>query len=396
MGNMKKVKALILGTDNNSYSVAKSYNEAFGDRALTVGSGLLAPYRSTKLSDLVYEKGFSSHDDQFVSMLNEACKKYPDTSFVIFAPNEVYLNILSKNLDKFDFEFKTAYPLGEIYEKYFLKSKFYQYLDTIGVKYPKTQIIDMNNIDDLDIDGELFMKADDFPALYNLDFDLKQKGYQVPDNKEAKRILREIYKAGYKSDMIVQQYINGGDGSEYSLNGYRAHDGKTSMVLARNIISDNRALSVGNHIVQVDSNIKEMYDLASYITEKLGYVGLFNFDFKMDSKTGEIFVLEMNQRQGRTFYYANLAGVNLIELCINDMMYNESSIVKPSKKFRLMTLSEKCLEKQIQPSLLKEFNDPERIKNSANPLLNDVDKSITRNIRIKEQIKNLEKEIFGN
>ena len=57
------------------------------------------------------------------------------------------------------------------------------------------------------------------------------------NKNETLAILEEIYKSNYTGSIIVQDYIHGGQGTEYSLNGYRAHDGKVSMVLARNLLS---------------------------------------------------------------------------------------------------------------------------------------------------------------
>lgn len=98
---------------------------------------------------------------------------------------------------------------------------------------------------------------------------------------------------------------------------------------------------VGNHLVQVDSDEDDMYDLAEKIVTSLDYHGLFNLDFKKDSKTGEIFVLEMNIRQGRTFYYSTLAGVNLIELAINDLIFGKTEAKKTQRPFRLQAISAK-------------------------------------------------------
>lgn len=391
---MKKFKALILGTDHNSYAVARAYMEAFDDKAIVVGSGVLLPFYHSKIADIYTKSGFSRDDYIFVDFLEEVTGKYPDTSFVFFAPTEAYIDILVRNLDKLDFDYKCPYPKKELSQKLILKSNFYDFLEKIKVPYPKTQMINKDNIDSLDLDGDLFMKADQYEDFVLLDFDDKQKGYKVSSKEEAKDFLRKIYQAGYKGNMIVQDYINGEDGFEYSINGYRAHDGKISMVLARNIVSDKREMWVGNHIVQVDSFDERMYSLAEKITEELDYHGLFNFDFKVDEKTGEIFALEMNIRQGRTFYYAILGGINLIEIAIRDLVFKDSLEARGKNKFRLMTLTESTLEDNINPGLKDEFTDPKRKENSANPIIYDKDKSFTRKLRIKENINRLEKEIF--
>lgn len=393
---MKKFKALILGTDHNSYAVARSYMEAFDDKAVVVGSAVLLPFYNSEIADVYTRKSFSSDDEIFVEFLNEVADSYPDTRFVLFAPTEAYIDILVRNLEKLDFDYRCPYPDKEVSEKLICKSNFYDLLEKIGLAYPKTQMINKDTIEDLSLDGDLFMKADQYGDFVLLDFPEKQKGYKLTSKKEAKEILKKIYAAGYDGDMIVQTYINGEDGFEYSINGYRAHDGKVSMVLARNIVSDKREMWVGNHIVQVDCHDERIYELAQKIVDQIDYKGLFNLDFKIDEKTGEIYALEMNIRQGRTFYYAILGGVNLIEIAIKDMVFEESVEKRGQNKFRLMTLREKTLEEHVSPELLDEFTEAARVKNSANPIIFDRDKSIKRKLRIKENIKKLEKEIFKN
>jgi D-aspartate ligase len=393
---MKNFKALILGTDHNSYSVARSYMEAFDDRAVVVGSAVLLPFYHSKIADVYTKESFSRDDQVFVEFLNEVASSYEDTTFVFFAPTEAYIDILVRNLENLDFDFRCPYPEKDVSEKLIWKSNFYEFLEKIGVAYPKTQMISRDNIDDLTLDGDLFMKADQYEDFVLLDFPEKQKGYKVGSNQEAKAMLQKIYQSPYEGSMIVQTYINGEDGFEYSINGYRSHDGKVSMVLARNIVSDKREMWVGNHIVQVDCQDTRIYDLAQKIVDRLDYHGLFNFDFKIDEKTGVIYALEMNIRQGRTFYYAILGGVNLIEIAIRDMVLKESVEKRGTNKFRLMTLTEKTLEANVNPSLLGEFTDKERVKNSANPIIFDGDKSLTRSLRVKDNIKKLEKEIFKN
>lgn len=392
---MKKYNTLILGTDNNSYSVARSFNEAFNRKSIVAGSAVLVPFYNSKIAEVYTRENFSTDDDVFVSLLNEIGEKYSDRTLVFFVPTEAYLDILVRNLDRLEFDYRLPYPNREISEKLIHKSNFYSFLDSISVSYPKTEMINEKNLDKLSLDGDLFLKADDYESFVLLDFKEKQKGYKVSGKDQAKEILKTIFDAGYKGEMIVQQYINGGDGSEYSLNGYRSKDGKISMVLARNLLSDKREMWVGNHIVQVDCDDERMYDLAREITDKIDYHGLFNLDFKVDSKSGEIFVLEMNIRQGRTFYYSILGGVNLIEIAIRDQVLDESVEKIGSQKFRLTTLSPKAIAKHIDKSLEKEFYKEERIANSENPIKNLEDDGFMRHIKINEIIKKLERETFG-
>ena len=204
---------------------------------------------------------------------------------------------------------------------------------------------------------------------------------------ETLAILDEIYKSNYTGSIIVQDYIHGGQGTEYSLNGYRSHDGKVSMVLARNLLSDMRPMWVGNHLVQVDHYDDEMFNIAEKITSSLDYKGLFNFDFKKDAKTGKIYTLEMNIRQGRTFYYATLGGVNLMKIALDDMVLGKSVSERTKRAFMLTAIDKEVCKKHIDAELLDEFMKKERQDNTAIHIVNEMDAAPERVERVMNALK---------
>ena len=207
-------------------------------------------------------------------------------------------------------------------------------------------------------------------------------------------IRDSIYDSDYQGHVIVQEFIHGGQGSEYSLNGYRAKDGSISMVLARNLLSDMRPMWVGNHLVQVDHDEKAMYDLAEEIVTNLSYEGLFNLDFKKDSRSGKIYILEMNIRQGRTFYYSTLGGVNLIKIATDDLILGKSVSERTKRPFMLTAINKDVARSHVDPALLEEFDKKERNENSAIHIINNADDGFMRSLKVKEALKRQEKELF--
>ena len=386
--------AIILGTDHNSYSVARSFNEAFDKKPIVAGSAVLVPFYKSKIADIYTEKNFSSDDEVFVQTLNKIAKARPEEDFIFFAPTEHYVDLLVRNAKDFDFSFHIPYPDPEEAAKLLMKSEFYKILDKIGVPYPRTFLADRENYKDLDLDGELFLKADEYDDFIGSDIRIKQKGYHVKDRTEAIRILENIYDSDYQGHIIVQEFIYGGQGTEYSLNGYRSKDGKVSMVLARNLLSDMRPMWVGNHLVQVDHDDREMYAIAEKIVASLDYQGLFNFDFKKDAKSGKVYTLEMNIRQGRTFYYSTLAGVNLIKIATEDMILGKSVSERTKRPFMLTAINKNVARDHVDPSLLEEFDDKKRNANSAIHIINCVDDGIMRNLRVKDALRRQEKDLY--
>ncbi len=386
--------AIILGTDHNSYSVARSFYEAFGKKPIVAGSAVLVPFYKSKIADIYTEKNFSSDDEVFVKTLNDLVEKRPEDDFIFFAPTEHYVDLLVRNAKDFDFSYHIPYPDPEWAEKLLKKSEFYKILEDIGVSYPKTFIADRQNYKNLDLDGEIFLKADEYDDFIASDIKIKQKGYHVKDRAEAIEILENIYDSNYQGHVIAQDFIYGGQGTEYSLNGYRSKDGKVSMVLARNLLSDMRPMWVGNHLVQVDHEDKEMYEIAEKIVNHLSYEGLFNLDFKKDSKSGRVYTLEMNIRQGRTFYYSTLAGVNLIKIATEDMILGKSVTERTKKPFMLTAINKNVARDHVDPSLLDEFDDEKRNENSAIHIINKEDDGIMRTMRVKDALRRQEKELY--
>ena len=386
--------AIILGTDHNSYSVARSFNEAFDKKPIVAGSAVLVPFYKSKIADIYTEKNFSSDDGVFVQTLNKIAKARPEEDFIFFAPTESYVDLLVRNAKDFDFSFHIPYPEKDMAEKLLMKSEFYKILEEIGLSYPRTFLADRENFKDLNLDGELFLKADEYDDFIGSDIKIKQKGYHVKDKAEAIRILENIYDSDYQGHIIVQEFIYGGQGTEYSLNGYRSKDGKVSMVLARNLLSDMRPMWVGNHLVQVDHDDSQMYAIAEKIVASLDYQGLFNFDFKKDAKSGKVYTLEMNIRQGRTFYYSTLAGVNLIKIATEDMILGKSVSERTKRPFMLTAINKNVARDHVDPSLLEEFDDKKRNENSAIHIINSVDDGIMRNLRVKDALKRQEKDLY--
>lgn len=386
--------AIILGTDHNSYSVARSFYEAFGKKPIVAGSAVLVPFYKSKIAEIYTEKNFSSDDEVFVKTLNGLVEKRPEDDFIFFAPTEHYVNLLVRNAKNFDFSYHIPYPEPEWAEKLLKKSEFYKILEDIGVPYPKTFIADRENYKNLDLDGEIFLKADEYDDFIASDIKIKQKGYHVRDKAEAIEILENIYDSNYQGHVIAQDFIYGGQGTEYSLNGYRSKDGKVSMVLARNLLSDMRPMWVGNHLVQVDHEDREMYEIAEKIVNHLSYEGLFNLDFKKDSKSGRVYTLEMNIRQGRTFYYSTLAGVNLIKIATEDMILGKSVTERTKKPFMLTAINKNVARDHVDPSLLDEFDDEKRNENSAIHIINKEDDGIMRTMRVKDALRRQEKELY--
>ncbi|MDO4594103.1 MAG: ATP-grasp domain-containing protein [Tissierellia bacterium] len=392
---MKEFLPIILGTDHNSYTVARIIHETYGIKSAVVGSAILVPFYKSKIADFYIQQGFSTNDKIFVETLNEVYKKNSDyDNYIVFVPTEEYLNTLYRNCDSLDFDLIIPYPNRKLASTIMIKENAYRLLEQLSVKYPKTQIVNRDNYSNLSLDGELFLKASDYELFNDYEFKNKKKGYYCKDKNEAISYLKDIYSSDFNGEMVVQTYIPGGDGSEYTINGYRSKNGVFSIGQARNVLSDHRDMWIGNHIVQSDSHIEQLFEIGKKVITGLDYYGLFNMDFKMNEKTGEIYVFEINTRQGRTFLYSYLGGVNVIKAAIDDRVFNIDDEFYPTKKFNLIMQSKEAVEENLKGELKEYFEDPERLNNTHNPIVYEKDMSIARKIKIDMYLKRSDKDVF--
>lgn len=392
---MKKFLPIVLGTDNNSYTVARSIHAAYNIKATICGSAVLIPFYKSQIADIHTKKNFSTDNDVFVSLLNEVYHKNKEEyeQFILFAPTETYLKLLYENLSNLDFKPVLPYPEKDLALDMMVKKNFYSRMEELNINVPKTYRVERENYHTFDADGEFFLKADDYDYFNRFEFDGKQKGYYAADKETALHYLETIYASDFDGSILIQPFIHGGDGTEYSINGYRSKENNFTLTQARSLLEDPRPMWIGNHLILSDSDREDLYEIAKEIITGLDYYGYFNLDFKIDAKTNEIYVFELNTRLARSFYYSNLGGVNYIEVAIADLIYNEHLVQEQTKPFNWIVISEKASKQYLTSELKEIFNQEERLENTGNSLLYEEDMGFTRKVKLKTFHKTLENQI---
>lgn len=111
--------------------------------------------------------------------------------------------------------------------------------------------------------------------------------------------------------MILQEFVPGGDEQMHVLNAYVDQHGRVQMMLlGQPLLEDPTPQSVGNYAAIIpDSNLDLLRRVKGFL-EDIGYVGPANFGMKVDPRTGEHKLFEINLRQGRSSYFTTLNGFN--------------------------------------------------------------------------------------
>lgn len=322
--------SVILGTDNNAYSMARSVHMAYGQRSICLGA---APLSYTADSRICEVHIYPSFDGEGFLQGIEDFLKGPGARYVasgipmvIIPCSDGYAKLAIVYRERLERVFCMNVPSLALQEALENKSDFYRAAEAHGLPYPKTSILSREAVYSGKIDypgeGPYALKPDDSIAYAHLSFAGKQKAYSHVRREEVEGICRAIYDAGYEGAMILQDFIPGGSDAMGVLNAYVDRSGCVRLMsFARCVLDECLPTQIGNYNALLSCDNPPLYDrVASFLTS-IGYRGFANFDFKFDARDGVDKCFEINLRQGRSSFYVTAAGANLAQYLIEDVVF---------------------------------------------------------------------------
>ena len=285
------------------------------------------------------------------------------------------------------------YPDINIVNNLLIKEKFYDIYKNMGIDMPETLIYSCNGEDDINKiknrfkEYPIIIKPSDGVEYHNLEITL-DKVYKVKNEEELEKIILKIKNAGYKNNLIIQEFIPGDDSALFDSIFYVGKNKKAQIATFAQIgLQERTPTGIGNCTVLVNGydehGYKEelIYKLKEFL-EEIGYQGFAEFDMKYDFRDQKYKVLEINPRQSRSGYYVCASGNNLIKYLIDDLIYNKEKEFKIIKeKLVLSFVPKKIIKKYIENNKLKkEIKEIIKNKKIINPLKYKKDKNIKRKL----------------
>lgn len=318
---------IILGTDANAYGLARSFYEEYGVKSLALGKAFLRETSKSKIIDVnIYDN--LDHDDVFIKVMKEIGEKYKDKydKLILLSCAEWYTNLIVNNRELLEQYFILPFMNKELKDELEDKESFYKVCERYNLDYPKTYIVTYENKDNISLpfDFPVAVKPSNSSDYQLVNFPGKEKSYKANNYDELNNIVKGIYGSDYRSHIIVQDFIPGGDDSMWVMNCYSNKDGKVKMMcLGHCILEEHTPYGVGNYKALISDGNKELYSQIKDFLEKIGYVGFSNFDFKYDYRDGKFKLFEINIRQGRSSFFTTAAGCNLSRYLVEDYVLSE-------------------------------------------------------------------------
>lgn len=389
--NNKIFLPIILGSDENAYGNARLFTEAFGVRPVIVCSFQLIPTRESRIFDVITVKDFEKtavFKNELLRIIGE--KKKVFEKIVVIPCSDYYTNLLSELSDVFGEYIENKFIPYDLLCKLNTKDKFYSLCDKYGIDYPKTLIIPADKresaLDGAQIEFPIVVKPENSNATEYLHckFNGKKKVFFFNNKNEYLSMIGEMNSSGYSGNLIIQEFIPGGDDNMRVINTYSGNDGMTKVVcLGQPVLEEYHPSTLGNYAAIISKNDPSICNKIASFLDELHYVGFANFDLKFDKRTGKYMMFEINCRTGRSSYFVHTAGINMMKVMVEDAVFKNppEKLIFSEKEALWSAVPKGVLLKYVKnPELKKQIKKLWKNKSFERTLFNPQDMSFKRRL----------------
>ena len=321
----KEFVPVFLGSDINTYSMSRAFYEEYGIKSIVIGKNNTGPSCNSRIIDF---RAVPKMDRQevFVKTINDLADVYSSRKIILIGCGDNYVEQIIKNRAQLSRNIIAPYVDEELMDNLLTKLKFYQMCDQYGINYPGTFIYDKSMKDDftMSFGFPVILKPSNGIKYWEHDFETQKKVYKIGDIVELKKVIHQIYEAGYDDRLIIQDFIPGDDDHLRVMICYSGRDKKVKLMsLAHVMLEEHTPHGLGNTAVLMNEYNAELSELLRGFLENIGYTGFSTFDIKLDERDGQFKILEVNLRQGRSNYYVTGSGNNLAKVVVEDYIYHK-------------------------------------------------------------------------
>lgn len=317
----RRLQPVVLGGDIGAYSLARSFHEAYGVKAVVVSGASTGLVRHSRILRHVVEPNIDD-PEAIVARLRAIAAEHPDADLVAVGSADWLVRTLVEQRARLEDRYTLPYVSEDLLLRLTDKEEFGRLCAELGIAHPTTVVHDVGAGGEPDTSGLTFpviAKAASTAAYHDVEFAGKKKVFTVATRDELHELLTRVRDAGYHGSFVIQDYIPGDDSGMRILTCYSDAQGKVRFsAFGHVLLEEHTPGALGNPAGIITGLAPEVVDQARRLLEHVGWTGVANFDLKYDPRDGRYVFFELNPRLGRSNFYITAAGANPVRFYVHE------------------------------------------------------------------------------
>ena len=320
-----KVLPILLGGDLNCYGMALAFHEAGLGPSVALGRYPLGVTAYSRYVRRVHDARMA-HDGGRVELIGKTLAASGAERAILVGCTDEYASFLIRRRDAFDGRFLIPSPAEDAL-RYADKAVFAEACRAFRIKTPRTVLLEdgIELPDRLPFPYPIVIKPAVSEEYWRHPFEGMRKVFFAEDRKEAEKLCETIRNSGFCGTLLLQERIPADDSDNYVLTVYSDRLARpVAMAYGRVLLEEHTPKGLGNHAAIVTEPPPPVTEKILAFLRDIGYCGFSNFDFLRHPKSGELYLLEMNLRQGRSNHYMTASGINPAGLILSDLLERQN------------------------------------------------------------------------
>ena len=323
------LRPVLLGTDLGIYAMARSFHETFGVTSVVISELPRGPINDSAIVRNVFI-GAEAGDERILTALTQVAEQEPEAQHVLVVNSDHQLAFVLRHREQIEEHYVVPYAPASVIDTLADKTAMYQVTRRLGIPTPATVAVEPGDESAAwrDAAAELtfpiVMKPFAGAEFEELEFAGHRKVYRLEDAEELVVELSRIAAAGYTGTMLLQQLILGDDTANRVVNLYR--DRREQITLAASghvLLAMHQPTFIGNSAIIMVDYQEELVAQVAAVLDAVDYRGFASVDYKVDSRDGVAYLLDINPRPGRSHYYAGVGGASAARSLVADFVTEE-------------------------------------------------------------------------
>ena len=276
---------VIVGGTFLSYSYVREFHRAYGiTRCIVVLGKEIKMLTSSRFTDcrIVPEAGETEGlTCALEKIAGELRAEDPRLVPLALGCDDRHALIFSQNRDRLE---AAGYVVPcndhDMLEAVSLKHRFYELCEELDVPYPKARYFDCseNGPEELPVDEfayPLFAKPSDTTLFQNAEVAHKRKAYEIESPEELARVWSDVRASDYDGELVVQDFIPGGDENLRILNTFSDGEGNIRAVSGGVVcLQDHNPAALGNPLCIIGERDEQVIECARAPAQTLALLGI--------------------------------------------------------------------------------------------------------------------------